>query len=346
MSNKKKKILIIQTAFLGDLILTTPIFKRIKEIFPNSLIYVITLPTTAPILFHNPYIHKIIIYDKKGREKGIKGLLSIIRKVREISPNIVISPHRYLKSALISFLSKADIRIGFKVGLHRILYTHTVKRNKESHEVERILSLLSPITKEKERYIPPTIYLTHYEILYGLRILRENNIPISRLIVFAPGSVWGTKRWPATYYKELANMLTDIGFHIGIIGGKEDYNIGKEIKGNNNKIYNFCGLPIRISSAIISLAKLLVSNDTAPMHIGVALDTPVIAIFGPTIPSFGFAPFHIHKSKIIEIKGLSCRPCSIHGKKTCPKKHFKCMQEIKPDIIFKEITKILYNQLD
>ncbi len=177
--------------------------------------------------------------------------------------------------------------------------------------------------------------------------LTENGIQhINQLIAVAPGSVWNTKRWSKESFVELIDKLTAKGFHVILIGGSDDVELCKQIYLSvpSKNVYSAAGKFTFLQSAeLIRRCRLLVSNDSAPMHIACAVKTPVVAIFGATAPQFGFAPFGEHNA-IVETLGLSCRPCSIHGTDKCPIGTFECMKRITPAQVLNYVLSLLNQQ--
>ncbi|MCF8412916.1 MAG: glycosyltransferase family 9 protein, partial [Melioribacteraceae bacterium] len=162
-----------------------------------------------------------------------------------------------------------------------------------------------------------------------------------QVISLCPGSKHFTKMWPAEYFIELGNELINMGFGVKLVGGKDDRTICAEIsKGvlgsidvsNDNDFEQIC--------VELKKSPLVICNDSGLMHTATALDVPVISIFGSTVEEFGFFPYK-SRNLVLENKGLSCRPCSHIGRNRCPKKHFKCMREIKPQMVIEALTKMM-----
>jgi heptosyltransferase-2 len=163
------------------------------------------------------------------------------------------------------------------------------------------------------------------------------------MIAIAPGSAWKTKRWLIERFSELSVILANAGFEILIIGGKEDIELGKTIikTAKHKKIHDATGkLSLLQSAELIRRCKTLVTNDSAPLHIGVAMRTPVVAIFGATVPEFGFAPYGKNDS-VIETKNLPCRPCAIHGGNECPIGTFDCMKKIEAKVVAEKVKSLI-----
>jgi heptosyltransferase-2 len=170
------------------------------------------------------------------------------------------------------------------------------------------------------------------------------NIPKKHdsLVAIAPGSVWNTKRWPKEHFITLAKMLMDDGISIILIGGRDDLALCSEIRNalGGNAVNAAGMLTLLQSSELIQRCVVLVSNDSAPVHLAAGVRTPVVAIFGATAPHFGFAPRGAN-DLVVEIDGLSCRPCAIHGGKRCPIKTFVCMNDLKPELVFTKVKMVI-----
>ena len=324
-------ILIIHTAFIGDIVLSTALISKVKEKYPDSDIYYLTTPLGKEILKNNPKIKEIIVYDKRGKDKGFKAFISFIRKIRKLKIDVCLTPHRYLRSSILSLLSGASIRVGYDIASLSFVFNKKIKYDKTKHEVEKLLSFIddSPKRYELEMY-PSEKDKIKIDTLF--KNLSENK----KIILIAPGSKWFTKRWPEEYFRILIqNLVKKDDLLIVITGGKEE----KEIVLNlDSKVLDLRGeISLLELAELIKRAILVVSNDSAPIHITSAFpDTRIVGIFGPTVKEFGFFPWS-KNSKVFEIKGLYCRPCSIHGGNSCPEKHFRCMREITPDLIENEI---------
>ncbi len=158
----------------------------------------------------------------------------------------------------------------------------------------------------------------------------------------APGSVWPTKRWLSEHFAILADMLVNQGYQIILIGSENDKAVARQIRDlSRANLHDATGeFTLRQSALLISKSQLLVTNDSAPLHLGVAVNTPVVAIFGPTVPAFGFYPYGAN-DRVVELKGLKCRPCGKHGGYKCPIGTFECMKMLTPQRVFDEVQKCL-----
>ena len=337
-----KKILIIQTAFAGDVILTLPMVQVLKENYPDSEISFLCIPGVTNILENNPFISELIIYDKKNKQKGLWKFWKLVKEIQGKKFDLVISPHRSLRSTLISYFSKARQTISFDVSAISSKYKTRVVYKSNLHEIIRNLSLLAPLGIIKNEIITPKLFSSEEdkkivdELLSGFKIEVDE-----KFIAIAPGSVWFTKTFPDIKFAKVLSILGDFNYKVVMIGGSEDAGLCAKIKvlGKNLKAYNAAGKLSYLQSAeLIRRSKVLLTNDSAPMHLANAVGTKVAAIFGATIPEFGFYP--TGKDDIVfQTNGLKCRPCSIHGGNHCPIKTFICMNKIDESDITIELIK-------
>ena len=330
------RILIIHTAFIGDIVLSTPLIKKIKDTYPDSDITYVTTPSGEAILKNNPHLNNIIVYDKRGEHKGISGVWQLGKRLRYENFNIVITPHRYLRSSILSWLSRSPIRKGYDIASGSCLFTEKIKYDRTKHEVEKLLSFVAP--ENKKRY-EIELYPGEKEKMKGDNLWKENLLEDKKVVVLAPGSKWFTKQWPVEYFNKLAESLKKLSnVRLIVVGGKDEINLPIE----KENIIDMRGKTSLLELAdILSRADVVVTNDSSPIHIASAFKKPrIFALFGPTIEKFGFFPWSLN-SKVFQVDGLKCRPCGIHGGKSCPEKHFKCMRDILPEEVFNEIKEYL-----
>lgn len=330
------RILIIHTAFIGDIVLSTPLIKKIKDTYPDSDITYVTTPSGEAILKNNPHLNNIIVYDKRGEHKGISGVWQLGKRLRYENFNMVITPHRYLRSSILSWLSRSPIRKGYDIASGSCLFTEKIKYDRTKHEVEKLLSFVAP--ENKKRY-EIELYPGEKEKMKGDNLWKENLLEDKKVVVLAPGSKWFTKQWPVEYFNKLAESLKKLSnVRLIVVGGKDEINLPIE----KENIIDMRGKTSLLELAdILSRADVVVTNDSSPIHIASAFKKPrIFALFGPTIEKFGFFPWSLN-SKVFQVDGLKCRPCGIHGGKSCPEKHFKCMRDILPEEVFNEIKKYL-----
>lgn len=322
-----EKILVIQTAFIGDVVLTLPLVQVLREFFANAAVDMMVVPRSAEVCRDHPDIADVVVYDKRGSGRGIGGLLRMARELRERRYDLAVIPHRSLRSALVALLGGIPLRIGFSKSAGGLLMNKRVRYDGTIHEIERNLSLLTALGIQSGGKVLPRIRPG-----VGARkevddLLQSEQWGSSEMVAVAPGTVWNTKRWLKERFAELAGIFVADGYRVVLVGGPEDRELCEEIRGTagSKDVLNAAGrLSLLGSAELIRRSILAVSNDSAPLHLAVGVGTPVVAIFGATVPEFGFAPRGPHDA-VVEVRGLSCRPCSIHGGDKCPIGTFDCM---------------------
>jgi len=332
--------LVIQTSYLGDVILTTPL---IAELAKRGPVDVLATPIGAAALAHNPDIRSLIRYDKRGTYASALGLWNTIKEIRGSRPyDAAYLAQGSFRSGLLAMLTGAEERIGFASSTGRVLYTRQMPYRPERHHAERLWSLAmsdcaDPPTRDQIR---PRLYPSDEDRTTIDALLRRNGVGDDPIVALAPGSAWGTKRWP--YYVELARRLAD-DFRIAIIGSNADVAVASEISEAvpAGCVIDGAGrLSLLASAELIGRAQAIVTNDSAPQHLASAMGTPTLAIFGPTVPEFGFGPL-AERNAVAGHTGLSCRPCDRHGPQRCPLGHWRCMRELTPDYISSLLTEVL-----
>lgn len=332
-----RSILIVQTAYLGDVILATPLIRVARSLWPEAAIDFLCIPQTEPLLQGHPLLRRTIPYDKRGSAKGLRGSWRVVQELRSARYDLALVPHRSLRSALVVCLAGIPTRVGFDRSTGRRLLTATVPYRRGVHEVERNLDLLRPFGRVTPS--SPELFPSDQDRSVVDKALCE--VGHSAFVALAPGSVWATKRWPAQYFAELAARIQrQIGLSVILVGGPNDRSLCQEIAETNPSALNLAGHLTPLQSAeVIRRAQLLVTNDTAPLHMASAMGTPTVAIFGPTVPAFGFGPYRI-PHRIAELD-LPCRPCSEHGGRSCPIGTHECMLELKPAAVFRQVEELL-----
>jgi heptosyltransferase-2 len=336
------KIAIMQTAFLGDAVLTVPLVEKTAQIFKNAKITIITRPETEQIFNHLPQVTKVIIDNKKNTPR-LESFAKLLGSLKSGKFDMILIPHRSLRSALAAFLAKIPVRVGFTSSAGSFLLTKKVPFSWLLHDSERNLCLLKPF--ETDFAVPHQSDIKNDDSSkeYVLKLLKDNGLAGTPLAAVHAGSVWFTKRWPAQNYAELIQRLwRELGIKSVIIGTKSDFELAE-------KIINICGRTCTVNltdrtnisqlMALMENLKLFVTNDSGPMHIAAAFDVATVAIFGPTTKELGFFP--CGKNSVVVEKKLKCRPCSLHGTVKCPRGHFLCMRLITPSEIFAECKKLI-----
>ena len=322
-----KKILIIQTAFLGDVILATPVIAELKRIYPSAEIDFLLRKGNESLLANNPNLKFVFTFDKSKNK--FKSILNLIKQFRNEKYDLVINLHRFGSSGILASFSGAKKIYGFKKNPFSFLYTkkfnHSIGTGE--HEVERNLSILKEfgaVAKRRPELFPSD---EDYDI--------ANQIMNPPFYCMAPASVWFTKQLPVEKWIELIDYYNDRGT-VYILGGKGDQAFCEEIinKTIAKTSINLAGqLNLLESAALMSKAERNFVNDSGPLHIASAMNAPVTAFFCSTVTNFGFGPLS-DDSKTVEVKEpLDCRPCGLHGHKNCPKGDFKCGNNIDLELL-------------
>lgn len=331
-----KKILIIQTAFIGDVILATGLIEKLKQNFQDAEIDMLVRKGNESLLLNNPHLRNRLIWDKKQRK--IRNLFQILGQIRRNNYDIVINVHRFASSGFLTGFSGAYERIGFTKNPLSWLFTKKVEHKiGQGHEIDRNQALIAHLIPNdqgaagKPRFYPAA---SDYEWVKQW----SHNKPY---ITISPASVWFTKQFPVEKWVELMEKIPS-GYHLYLLGGPGDKDLVNSIieKVTLNKIAikNLCGeLSFLQSAALMSEAAMNYVNDSAPLHMASAMNAPVTAIFCSTVPEFGFTPLS-DRSAIVEVEEkLACRPCGLHGKRECPEGHFKCGLDIKVEKLLEVI---------
>ena len=332
--------LVIQTSFLGDVILTTPL---IAELASRGPVDALVTPEGAAVLANNPHLRTIVRYDKRNTYGSALGLWQTVKTIRAKRPyEKVYLAQGSFRSGLLAMMTGCRERIGFATSTGRLLYTTEVVYRPELHHAERLLSLAFAGSKrDSSEPVRPRLYPSESERALVDGFLRrgseETDVP---LVALAPGSAWGTKRWP--YYVDLARRLVP-DFRIAIVGSKADAGVAAEISeavGVEHVVNTAGSLSLLASAELIGRAQAFVTNDSAPLHLASAMGTPTLAIFGPTVPEFGFGPL-AERRVVAGHEFLECRPCHRHGPERCPLGHWRCMRELTVDHIMSLLPRVL-----
>ena len=324
-----QKILVVQTAFIGDVVLATALVESLHQQYPKAAIDVVVRKGNEPLFNEHPFINELIIWDKKQHK--YLNWFSILKKIRAKHYDVLINAQRFAATGLWTVLSSANTTIGFDKNPFSFLFTHKVKHDVSGnalHEVNRNHALISSLGVFP--LAMPKLYPTKsdYE--------KVKLYQAEKYITIAPASVWFTKQFPLTAW---VSFISELKFEgpIYILGGASDKALGDKIINEvvrlhstaSTKIINLSGeLGFLASAALQQKAVLNYVNDSAPMHFCSAVNAPVVAIYCSTIPAFGFGPLSTNSFIVETQEQLACRPCGLHGNKQCPLGHFNCAHSI------------------
>lgn len=313
------KVLIIQTASIGDVILVTPLLEALRHHFPKCKPDILVAGSNASLFEGHPFLNDTITWNK--RRGKYRNLLKIIRLIRKRRYDHVINVQRFFSSGLITLLSGAAATSGFNKNPLSRFFTYRTKHIigiENVHEADRNLKLLSYLGINS--HYPAKLYPSEADFQ------KVSALKSVRYITIAPASLWITKAYPEEKWIEFVDHLPD-GIHCYILGSGNDIMLAENIRNRstNSAVKVLAGdLSLLETAALMSDSLMNYTNDSAPMHIASAMNAPVTAIFCSTVPGFGFGPLS-EKSFILETdEDLSCRPCGIHGRKSCPEGHFRC----------------------
>ena len=363
------RILVAQTIFLGDLVLTIPLLRHLRYAYPDASIDVLVAKGMENLLASHPAVSSVLTFDKGGKDKGWRGITNVARCLKERQYSVGLILPGSVRTALAVYLAGIPRRIGTNhstgillfadmvkfprqlksspharpiLFLERIwrmfggqqsfvssMYTDVVRLNAAHDAIHRHLQLLAPLgISVKDELLRPQLFPSEADRSLVDGFLSSNR---SRdLMAVAPGSVWPTKRWPLDRYASLIGLLLHQGYSVVLIGGEYDLSLCEEVTRlfHSSQIFNGCGRFNAIQSAeLLRQCRLLVTNDSAPMHLAAAMGTPCVAIFGPTVPEFGFAPSG-NRHVVVQREDLWCRPCTPHGGDRCPIGTHECVTGI------------------
>lgn len=329
------RMLVIQTAWLGDVVLTTPLFAALKHAWPRARLSVIVTPASAPLLANSPDVDELIVHDKK--KGGLRDLGRVMAAARNGGFDLVVSPHRSARSALLTWYSRAPHRVGYFEAACARAYNIRVRRPRARHEVERILALAAAMGVKVDWNTRPRLVATAAE-----RAAARELAGGKPYALVSPSSAWETKRWTPAGFAAAAGSLAARGLAVVLTGPPGDAAVGEAVAAAMTApaLNLFGRTDIRGLTALVAEAAVVLANDSAPIHIAAAFDIPTVAVFGATVPVQGFGP-RASRAEVVEVSGLDCRPCGAHGTRSCPQKHFKCMLDLDAAAVITALERIL-----
>jgi len=335
------RILVIQTAFIGDVVLATALLQNLHAAYPSATIDILVRQGADELFTDHPYINEVHVWDKKKNK--YQHLFQIIKTIRGIEYDVVINAQRYLATGIITVLSGAKKTIGFDKNPLSFLFSEVVAhqfgaaaeaaeaggraaaQNSNSsslHETSRNHALLASLTTAP--VAKPALYPSAANFA---AVQKWQGAPY---ICMSPGSVWETKKMPAKNWIDLINAVPT-NYTIYLMGAPNETALCAEILSGSSRggVFNIAGqLNLLEAAALIKGARLNYVNDSAPMHLASATNAPVAAIYCSTIPAFGYGPLSDTQFVVETLEHMPCKPCGLHGKKACPLGHFNCGKSI------------------
>ena len=316
-----KKILVIQTASIGDVILTTPVIEKLHQSYPEARIDLLVKTGMESLFKNHPFLHNVITWNK--RHGKYRNFLRIFSRIRKEKYDVVITVQRFALTGFLTAFSGAKIRIGFSKNPFSFFFTTSVPHvfREGMHEVERNLMLTAALTGDG--FVRPRLYPAASDHA------RTAGYKTGAYYTISPASLWFTKQYPLEKWVEFISYIPS-GSRICFLGSADDNGLCGEIirRSGHPGCLDLSGkLTFLESASLMKDARMNFTNDSAPMHIASAMNAPVTVIYCSTVPRFGFGPLS-EDSRIVETGELYCRPCGIHGYRTCPEKHFRCATQI------------------
>ena len=338
-----EKILIIRLSSIGDILLTTPVIRLLKQEYPKSKVDFVIKKEFVELLKYHPNISQLYIFDKAKKSETLK---NIKQKIKKENYDLIIDLHKNMRSYYLTIGSRAKQIIRYKKGVIRRFFLVKLKLNFYRNIIPiylRYLHCLAPyqifydnqgleIFFNKE--IKQKVFQKYSRFLAGRRSLT---------IGIAPGARHATKQWTVEGFSTVINYLIDEKqSKVIIMGGPADRDVSQSLNMQNNQsVLETTGRSTILETAVlINCCDLLITNDSGLMHLASALKKKVVAIFGSTTEALGFFPYpteHI----VVQNSSLKCRPCSHIGRKRCPEGHFKCMKEITPKQVISAVEELL-----
>lgn len=329
-----QRILVIQTAFIGDVVLATGLLEKLHQQYPDAALDILVRKGNESLFDDHPFLHEVLIWDKKSAK--YQHLFQLLKSIRKNKYDAVINVQRYFATGFLTAFSGASRKIGFDKNPFRFFFTdiiphHFSGQNDVMHEVQRNHALIRAFTDE--RAAKPVLYPTA-KAFEKVKIYQQRPY-----ICIAPASVWFTKQYPAEQWVDLIRRLQE-SYKIYILGAPGDKKLCNQIRiQSGDQATDLSGqLSFLESAALMKNAVMNYVNDSAPMHFASAMNAPVTAVYCSTIPGFGYGPLSDNSHIIETIEPLSCRPCGLHGHQTCPEKHFKCARSIQTEQLLNTLS--------
>ena len=331
----------LQTAFLGDVLLTTAAMSLVAKRFPTWTQHLITTPVGAKALADHPWLTRILAFDKT---KNLRSEFSRLKDSLPTEKTLLLQPHKSFRSSLLSRYLGFPCITYLETSLS-CMATIQVTRVAVLHEAHRIGLLLEPLRISREDIVASRPFLSVAQRPENPAWATFFQNKARKKIGIAPGSVWGTKRWPLASFCTLSQKLTEKGFDLIFLGAKEEEPLAAQMQlavgTRSDQVLNTAGVTSFSDLRwLFPQLDLVISNDSAPIHYASAFNIPTLAIFGATVSAMGFGPL-AEKSHVLEIEGLACRPCGDHGPQVCPLQHFRCMRELSVDQVYEAALAML-----
>ncbi|MEW6087783.1 MAG: glycosyltransferase family 9 protein [bacterium] len=323
------KILIIRFSSIGDIVLTSPVLRAVRNKYPESFISMLIKEEFMPLVADCPYLDEVIVFKKNG------GVINLAKKLRENKYDIIIDIHHNLRSLYLDYTLSTEKRLIYKKRILKrwlLLNLHLNLMDKNAGVIDRYFEALKPLGIENDKN-GLELWINRNDEEKAIEFLRKHDDNVREIFIgLAPFAHWETKCWPLDYYVKLINLITrEINCRFIVFGGPGDgEKLGSSFKNLTNKPVMALGaLNLMAQAALLKRCCYFISNDTGLMHIADAAGVPLLTFFGPTVREFGFAP--VNKNSVVLSRDLKCRPCSLHGSRNCPRGTLECLKLITPE---------------
>lgn len=318
-------LLVAQTSFLGDVVLTTPLLTALRATLRPRRLAVLVRPDAVPLLDGHPAVDDVLVDDKRGADRGLRGMARVAGRLRAAGFDLTVSPHRSLRTALVLAAAGIPRRVGFADSRGARCFHTRVRRDRRRHDVERNLTLLEPFGGCS---VPPPLFVPVQPAAAAraATLLPAGGGP---LIGLAPGSVWPTKRWDPDGFAGVLRTFRDRGARVVVLGAPAERAIAEDVvrRAGGGAAMLAGATDLATLVAVIDRLALLVANDSAPMHLACARRVPVVTVFCATTPALGYGPWG-GRAAVVEAD-LACRPCGRHGGRHCPRGTEDCMRLVR-----------------
>ncbi len=334
-----RRILLVQTSYLGDTILSTPLIAALHKLHPGCELSVMTTPVAADIVKGDPLVHQVIVFDKRSRDVGLAGLVRMSQRLRRLAFDRAYALQRSYRTALILGLSGIRHRTGFRTAKCAFLFHAKTDRNPGQHDVYRNLALLAdeaPLSAFDTalRLFPPPVESIASELAAHIQAPRP-------YVLMVPGSVWETKRWHWEHFRSVADSVLDMGYRVLLLGAAGDRAVGRRV-ARGRPIIDLTGqTSVAEAMVMVQHADGIVCNDSMALHLASAFQKPCVAVFCATSPAFGFGPWQNPNAVVVEADDLPCKPCARHGGRQCPTGTHACMQAPPPQTVLDALKSVL-----
>jgi heptosyltransferase-2 len=335
--NPVPNVLAVRFSSIGDVLLITPLLRAIRRKYPAARVTVLTKQVHAPLLSHNPHLNRVISLDPG------QSIRELARELRAQRYSHLLDLHGSLRSRLLQALVPGNWATYPKHRLARALLIQTKRDWYQNGRpvAERYFAAARDLQVAPDGG-PPDFFVEPDAVRETTAWLEGNGLGQGQpLITVAPGAAHATKRWPLSHWKALVRRFTGDGFHVIIVGGPDDTQLGAELLAESSgTIASAAGrFGLQGTGALLQRSAALISGDTGVMHMATAVGTPVVALFGPTVKAFGFFPY-TPNATVLELD-LSCRPCSSKGTPRCPLGHHRCLVDIRPETVLEAVREYL-----